>query len=956
MLSFTSSLIPLSNRKNSPDTALEGVALITATAPVYYTGTFRGYEYNDTFVASLGVDMKVTAVSALLHVLEDSLSPTSFGLLVDSSFNTIVISQKVVQRIYPERTGMEESRVVYDLVDGSIVSDRRNQTYLPSDTILQDLTKLDNADWSGLRTTIQQSIPGERDFLIMNITLTGDTNPTEFYCMYEHWEYVTDWTVLVFAPTAEVRNAMNVSCANTGNHRGTNDTTVRLEGAQGSVLRGSSALVNKGSLDAKLVLSDLPGWIQLESDFFATKDATYTLKSGETLPISFQVATEDLAPGTQSDSIVFEVQDDDYPDCFFREPLSIPFSVKVLPKQCDNNRVPDSDGNCICSSGSVSVGDGCLALSGFVAAIVLPVLALVTLLMYLFILRKRRVAAAEWEIEPAELEFSDPPVTIGRGSFGKVLLAEFRGTKVAVKTILRTHKMARGATSATEHAMEQGVGSIGKIETGNSIKGSISAFSHLAFKGGIFPFNFLGWRSRDSQLNAKEKEQRHNFIMEMRLLSKLRHPNITMIMGGVIKKTQEPMLVLEYMERGSLYDLVRSDTKLDGELLKSILQDITTGVRFLHNAKPQVIHGDLKTQNILIDNKLRAKVTDFGLTASTPYWMSPELLMESSEKTSASDVYALGILLYEIYARETPYKDENVFDVLRDVIDPMVNKRPPRPPGMTSIVAAMMHDCLLPLPEERPSLAELSSRINRFRPKDVDYEMGFDQNRFPTQVAPSLVHGEVVKPVTHDCVTVLYCNIVDFATFSTDMAPMKVADMLRRLFDAFDALAENHQVFKADIIGGGAWMGATNCSHDQSGDHARRMVYFALEALKIIRITRETLVAEGNAEADFVEIQLAIHSGLVDANIVGSDTPKYFLLGETVNMVTELAKKAEPGRVFCSDASNALIASQAPEISTSHQGELFLEESDPIKVYVVNDAAQNAEQKDELEVPMDHTV
>jgi len=134
------------------------------------------------------------------------------------------------------------------------------------------------------------------------------------------------------------------------------------------------------------------------------------------------------------------------------------------------------------------------------------------------------------------------------------------------------------------------------------------------------------------------------------------------------------------------------------------------------------------------------------------------------------------------------------------------------------------------------------------------------------------------------------------------------------------------------------------------------MVYFALEALKIIRITRETLVAEGNAEADFVEIQLAIHSGLVDANIVGSDTPKYFLLGETVNMVTELAKKAEPGRVFCSDASNALIASQAPEISTSHQGELFLEESDPIKVYVVNDAAQNAEQKDELEVSMDHTV
>ena len=118
------------------------MALITATAPVYYTGTFANLSYQDTFIASLGVDIQVSSVSAFLDVLEDSLTPHSFGMMVDSDFNTIVISEEVVRRLYPIRTGMEESRVTYDLVDGSIVQDRRNQTYLPSDTILENLTKL----------------------------------------------------------------------------------------------------------------------------------------------------------------------------------------------------------------------------------------------------------------------------------------------------------------------------------------------------------------------------------------------------------------------------------------------------------------------------------------------------------------------------------------------------------------------------------------------------------------------------------------------------------------------------------------------------------------------------------------------------------------------------------------------------------------------------------------------
>lgn len=80
-----------------------------------------------------------------------------------------------------------------------------------------------------------------------------------------------------------------------------------------------------------------------------------------------------------------------------------------------------------------------------------------------------------------------------------------------------------------------------------------------------------------------------------------------------------------------------------------ILRDISQGMRFLHSADPQVIHGDLKAQNILVDGRFRAKVADFGLSqkqkiggTGTPYWMAPELLRKESANTSASDVFSFG--------------------------------------------------------------------------------------------------------------------------------------------------------------------------------------------------------------------------------------------------------------------------------------------------------------------------
>lgn len=74
------------------------------------------------------------------------------------------------------------------------------------------------------------------------------------------------------------------------------------------------------------------------------------------------------------------------------------------------------------------------------------------------------------------------------------------------------------------------------------------------------------------------------------------------------------MIILEYMQNGSLADLLANSTLRLEELLMPLVCDISQGMRFLHSASPQVIHGDLKSQNVLVDSKFRAKVADFGLS------------------------------------------------------------------------------------------------------------------------------------------------------------------------------------------------------------------------------------------------------------------------------------------------------------------------------------------------------
>lgn len=255
---------------------------------------------------------------------------------------------------------------------------------------------------------------------------------------------------------------------------------------------------------------------------------------------------------------------------------------------------------------------------------------------------------------------------------------------------------------------------------------------------------------------------------------------------------------------------------IDSGIIVPILQDITQGLRFLHSGNPQVIHGDLKAKNVLVDRKFRAKVADFGLSqrkygviAGTPHFMAPELLSGTTTSNAATDTYAFGMLLYEAYSRKDPYEGEKLEVVLREVMDPEIRKRPGAPPRMPADVKTIMNECLDHDPSLRPPMEELDGRFHRLenngevlgqQPMKMKSSNVSLFDIFPRHIAEALRDGRPVEPEHKDCITVFFSDIVGFTTLSATLEPGKVASLLDRLYNALDDLVAKYDIFKVETV------------------------------------------------------------------------------------------------------------------------------------------------------------
>jgi hypothetical protein len=201
---------------------------------------------------------------------------------------------------------------------------------------------------------------------------------------------------------------------------------------------------------------------------------------------------------------------------------------------------------------------------------------------------------------------------------------------------------------------------------------------------------------------SNDPDQLERFRREARAVAQLNHPHVvTVIDAG--EDDGAPYIVFEYVEGETLKDRIRRLGRLP--VSEAVAYAIEIG-RALESAHAnRLVHRDVKPQNVLIDGDGRAKVTDFGIARSleaqgltatgrvlgTTDYVSPEQAL-GHEVTGQSDIYSLGIVLYEMLTGETPFKaDTQVAVAMKHVREPLPDVQRRRPEISAALASVVEH-------------------------------------------------------------------------------------------------------------------------------------------------------------------------------------------------------------------------------------------------------------------------
>ncbi|KAG5250796.1 wall-associated receptor kinase [Salix suchowensis] len=241
-----------------------------------------------------------------------------------------------------------------------------------------------------------------------------------------------------------------------------------------------------------------------------------------------------------------------------------------------------------------------------------------------------------------------------------------------------------------------------------------------------------------------DQSQIEQFINEMVVLYQINHRNVVKLLGCCLE-TEVPLLVYEYVANGTLFDHIHDRSKVSTftwEIRLKIASEIAGVLSYLHStASIQIIHRDVKSTNILLDNSYTAKVSDFGTSRLVPLdqnelstmvqgtlgYLDPEYL-HTSQLTDKSDVYSFGVVLVELltgmkamsFGRPegernlsvyflSALKEDRLIHILQDC---MVNQDNIR---QVKEVVNIAKKCVRIRGEERPSMKEVAMELEGIR-------------------------------------------------------------------------------------------------------------------------------------------------------------------------------------------------------------------------------------------------
>ncbi|KAK8870882.1 hypothetical protein M9Y10_008780 [Tritrichomonas musculus] len=229
------------------------------------------------------------------------------------------------------------------------------------------------------------------------------------------------------------------------------------------------------------------------------------------------------------------------------------------------------------------------------------------------------------------------------------------------------------------------------------------------------------------------------FLRESFLLHKLDHPSIVKFKGINFRSLKDPTkfdptIVTEYFPHGSLKDNLEKEKKFQSDIewtgtKKYItILGISDAMRYLH--EHGIVHRDLKPENILADSNYYPRVCDFGLSRcfstslsnsmklsmtgefGTPMYMAPEILREEEKYGPGVDVYAFGILAYEIVTGKVPYYELGEISPVILGNKVMSGYRPKFTPNVPEKMQALIRKCWSDEPMDRPSFDEIYEALS----------------------------------------------------------------------------------------------------------------------------------------------------------------------------------------------------------------------------------------------------
>lgn len=255
------------------------------------------------------------------------------------------------------------------------------------------------------------------------------------------------------------------------------------------------------------------------------------------------------------------------------------------------------------------------------------------------------------------------------------------------------------------------------------------------------------------QLDQQTELILQSFYNECEKLSKIRHPNVVQLLGVFSdSRNRLPVIVMELMSE-SLSRLLHRTKVLPFYVEVNIVHDVAQALAYLHSFRPPIVHRDLSSNNILLTDNYRAKITDLGVAKvakgsflswndtpapGTLVYMPPEVRKVPADLTSAMDIFAIGVNMIQIrthkfprpgpeftsgrlgFSKMVPEKDRR-----RDHLDLIARNNPLKP---------LILECIRDNPRDRPSGMKMCERLSRLK-GDRDYSESLQMARLRTDVS-----------------------------------------------------------------------------------------------------------------------------------------------------------------------------------------------------------------------------